>query len=108
MICFTQCDTNPNKAGNLETLTQRYWEAMLSGCLIIGRAPQELIDLIGYNPVIDVDWDTPEEQLSLILKNIDTYQELVDKNVIVAKKYGSWDCRMPLLKKYLIQVGYQI
>ena len=35
MVCFPQCDTNPMKAGNLETLTQRYWEAMLSGWSLI-------------------------------------------------------------------------
>ena len=27
MICFPQCDTNPRRAGDIETLTQRYWEA---------------------------------------------------------------------------------
>ena len=29
IVCFPQCDTHPQNAGNLETLTQRYWEAML-------------------------------------------------------------------------------
>ena len=108
MICFPQCDTNPQKAGNLETLTQRYWEAMLSGCLIVGRAPQELIDLIGYNPVIDVEWDNPEIQVEGILNNIENYQNLVDKNIESAQKYATWDSRIPLIKEYLAKVGYQL
>lgn len=108
MICFPQCDTNPQKAGSLETLTQRYWEAMLSGNLIIGRAPQELIDLIGYNPVIDVEWESPETQISKLLSHIESYQGLVDKNIEAAKKHASWDCRIPLIKEYLSKVGYQL
>lgn len=94
VICFPQCDTHPHKAGKIETLTQRYWECMLSGNLIVGRAPQELIDLIGYDPVINIDWNAPEEQLASILSNIGKYQELVDNNYNIALKYASWDNRI--------------
>ena len=58
-------------AGKIETLTQRYWECMLSRCLIVGRAPFELINLIGYNPVIEVEWGNESEQLLRILNNIE-------------------------------------
>lgn len=92
--------------GHIETLTQRYWEAMLSRCLMVGRAPQELIRLIGYNPVIEVDWDNAREQLSNILDHIDNFQELVDKNFEYAKKYASWDHRMVMIKKILNDNGY--
>lgn len=101
VVCFPQCDTHPQRVGNIETLTQRYWECMLSGNLIIGRAPSELIELIGYNPVIDVDWDAPEEQLKNILKNINEYQTLVDKNHAVALKWASWDNRINDIKNIL-------
>ena len=101
MVCFPQSDTNPQKAGSLETLTQRYWEAMLSGCIIVGRAPQELIDFIGYNSVVEVEWDNPEMQLSNILHDIDSYQKIVDKSLESARKHASWDCRMPTIKECL-------
>lgn len=103
VVCFPQCDTHPERAGEIETLTQRYWECMLSGCLIIGRAPMELIDLIGYNPVIEVDWDAPEEQLKSVLDHIEQYQELVDKNYKTALYYASWDNRIELLKNILAE-----
>lgn len=106
MVCFPQCDTNPSRGGHIETLTQRYWEAMLSRCLMVGRAPQELIRLIGYNPVIEVDWDNPREQLSNILDHIDNFQELVDKNFEYARRYASWDQRMVMIKKILNDNGY--
>lgn len=103
VVCFPQCDTHPERAGNIETLTQRYWECMLSGNLIVGRAPTELIDLVGYNPVVDVDWNAPEEQLKNILTNISDYQTLVDKNFKTALKYASWDNRINDIKKILLK-----
>ena len=108
LICFPQCDTNPQRAGKIETLTQRYWEGMHSGCIMLGRAPKELIDVIGYNPVVEIDWNNPEKQLLDILKNIESYQELIDKNYEVALKHASWDNRIPLIKDYLEKEGYSI
>lgn len=104
-ICFPQCDTHPQRVGNIETLTQRYWECMLSGNLIVGRAPQELIDLIGYDPVVNVDWSNPEGQLSYILKNIGDYQPLVDKNYAAALKHASWDNRIEEIVNILATYG---
>lgn len=101
VICFPQNETNPKRAGNLETLTQRYWEAMLSRTLIVGRAPKELIDFIGYNPVVDVCWSNPACQLTNILNNIASYQELVDKNYSVALQKAFWDNRLKMIGEYL-------
>lgn len=108
MVCFPQCDTNPGRAGNIETLTLRYWEAMLSGCFMMGRAPKELIELIGYNPVVEVNWQEPQQQLYEILTNIDHYQLMVNQNYEVAARYASWDSRIPLLKQCLLQEGYEV
>lgn len=101
VVSFPHIDTHPNNAGPVETLTQRYWEAMLSRCLIIGRAPKELVDFIGYNPVIEVDWEHPEKQLSEILKNICEYQKLTNKNYDTALKMASWDNRIITIKSIL-------
>ena len=107
MICFPRCDTNP-KAKGVETLTQRYWEAMLCRCLIVGRAPQELIDLCGYNPVIDVDWSMPTEQIIDILSNIDIHQDIVNRNYEYATKNADWKYRMPYLIEKLEQNNYKL
>lgn len=108
MVCFPQCDTNPGRAGEIETLTQRYWEAMLSRCVMVGRAPKELIELIGYNPVIEVDWSNARNQLLNILQNIGDYQHLVDKNLVIAKKFASWNSRMAIIIKALNENGYSL
>ena len=54
-IALPRSITQPEIAGNIETLTQRYWECMLSRIVMVGKAPKELIDLIGYNPVIPLN-----------------------------------------------------
>lgn len=95
-ICFPQCDTNPLRAGNIETLTQRYWECMLSGTLVVGRAPQELIDLCGYNPVIEIE-DGVSRTIRSVLSRIEEWQWLADKNRLVAEKIAGWDNRMNIV-----------
>ena len=108
IVSFPQVDTHPQKAGGLDTLTQRYWEAMLSRCLIVGRAPGELIELIGYDPVVNVNWQEPEKQLEYILGNISDYQELVDRNYAVALEKAPWSRRIETLIEIVKARGYVI
>ena len=106
-ICYPQCDTNPQRAGGVETLTQRYWEAMLSGTLILGRAPRELIDFCGYNPVIDLD-KTSEGALNKvqeILEHIEDFQELADRNERFARENAPWAKRMPIIVQALQELN---
>lgn len=99
-ICYPRCDTHPEMAGDIETLTQRYWECMLSGTLIAGRAPKELIDFCGYNPVVTLG-ERPAEQLEELLANIDSYQPLVCKNRAFAVQHAGWDKRIHIIKEAL-------
>lgn len=108
VAAYTKKWTNPGQAGDIDTLTQRYWECMLSGCILIGHAPKELVDLIGYNPVIEVDREKPNEQLMNILANITDYQELADKNRTSAIKYGDWKYSMQRVMKFLQEKGYTL
>ena len=107
VAAYTKKWTNPEQAGDIDTLTQRYWECMLSGCIMIGHAPKELVDLIGYNPVIEVDREKPDEQLRNILYNISDYQGLADRNRTSAIKYGDWTYSMQRVMNYLQEQGYK-
>lgn len=98
--------TDPASAGGIETLTQRYWECMLSRCVLLGHAPLELIDVLGYNPVIELDRTDPQKQLEGILLNIDNYQGLVDRNRKEALARGSWSSRIESITKSLSDLGY--
>lgn len=99
-ICYPRCDTHPEIAGNVETMTQRYWEFMLSGTLIAGRAPRELVEFCGYNPVVELN-DHPVETLKAILEDPARYQVLVDRNRMFAVAQASWDSRMAIIKEHL-------
>lgn len=100
--------TNPDEAGGIETLTQRYWECMLSRCVMIGHAPQELVGLTGYNPVIEVNRQNPNGQLMDVISIIEVYQELVDKNRATALKYGDWKYSVQKVMTFLLDCGYKI
>jgi hypothetical protein len=80
-ICFPQSITHPERAGNVETATLRYFEAMAAKCVLLGHCPKELEDLFGYNPVIQANLDNAASQLiDDILPRITHYQTLVDRN----------------------------
>lgn len=101
-IVLPRSMTQPEIAGNIETLTQRYWECMYSRIVMVGHAPHELIDFIGYNPVIELCDDIPAEKLIVeVLEHIEDYQKLVDKNWKTAARLGSWNVRMKWLMKEL-------
>lgn len=101
-IALPRSMTQPEMAGDIETLTQRYWECMFSRMVMVGHAPQELVDFIGYNPVIELREEISAEALIRdVLEHIDDYQELVDKNRETAERFGSWDVRMEWLMEEL-------
>ena len=101
-IALPRSMTQPEMAGDIETLTQRYWECMFSRMVMVGHAPQELVDFIGYNPVIELREDIPAEALIRdVLEHIGDYQELVDKNWETAERLGSWNVRMEWLMEEL-------
>lgn len=124
-FALPKCDTDAKIGAGQETLTQRYWENMLSRTLMVGHAPKELVDLIGYNPCIELDGfkshrgmteykieqldsEKVNKQLRLIVSNIQDYQELVNRNREVALKMGDWKIRMKYISERLRTLGYQI
>lgn len=107
-IALPRSITQPEIAGDIETLTQRYWECMFSRMVMVGHAPQELIDFIGYNPVIELRDDiSAEDLIREVLEHIEDYQGLVDKNLETAQRLGSWNVRMKWLVGILSEY-YQI
>ena len=107
-ICLPRSVNQPEIAEGIETLTQRYWECMLSRVVIIGKAPQELIDIIGYNPVVELDKEHFADQVTDILGHLGDYQNLVDKNREMALKHGDWKLRVEEMMKVLLNNGYEL
>jgi hypothetical protein len=94
LICFPRSITHPEVAGTVETVTYRYFQAMASKCIIVGHAPQELIDLYGFNPVIEAHPGREYEQLEWVLNNLDSLAESVERNYARLLEVGTWNCRV--------------
>lgn len=107
-LCFPKCMTHPKIAEGIETLTQRYWEAMLSRIVIVGHCPKELEELIGYNPVVEVDFGNPKKQIMEIVSHIEEYQNIVNRNRDTALRMGDWQNRMKELQERLTSYGYKV
>lgn len=107
-INVPRCDVDKKTAGNIDTLTQRYWECMLSRVVMVGRAPKELIDLIGYDPVVDWDSIDTTPMVRDILNNIEKYQELVDRNYEAALRFAPWSIRIKQIMNFLTNKGYNV
>ena len=60
---------------------------------MIGHAPKELIDVCGYNPVVELG-DRPFERIKDVLDNLSKYQELADRNRRTVEEYATWNRRM--------------
>jgi len=85
--------THPERSGNTETVTHRFFESIASRCLIVGHCPDELIELFGYNPVVELNPETCASEIQQIIDDIDQFQDLVDKNYSVLIEKGTWDAR---------------
>lgn len=103
-VCYPKCVTSPIESGGVETLTQRYWEAMCSGTLLMGHAPQELIEVCGYNPVIELG-DNPIAQIKGVLRDIHQYQALAEKNRKCAEAKGDWISRVVEIRRIIGDLG---
>ena len=92
-VCVPRILTHPEQ-GTLSTLTWRYFECMSSKCLIWGKAPSELVELFGYNPVIEIDMENPEKQLQELIANYSSYIPLIEKNYALVIAKHQWNNRI--------------
>lgn len=100
-VCIPSNITHPERAGEIETMTIRYLQSMASKCLVLGAAPKEMIKLFGYNPIVEIDWENPKEQIISILENYETYLPLIEKNYTNVLLHHSWENRWQQIKKII-------
>lgn len=96
-VCFPTNVTHAERSGNVETMTNRFLQSMASKCLVIGKAPEEMIQLFGYNPVVDVDMKNPAEQIIEILRNFEKHFGLIEKNYKTVVEKHTWEKRGELI-----------
>jgi hypothetical protein len=92
-ICVPSSVTHPERAGDIETMTIRYLQSIVSKCLVVGHAPAEMIELFGYNPVVEIDPVSPDEQIVEILEQYEDWMPLIEKNFETVRSAHTWDNR---------------
>lgn len=94
VVCVPGARTHPLRFGRDSIVTMRYLESMASGALPVGEMPQDLIDLAGYRPGIDLlEPDAPEILLGVV-RDISSYSGLVARNSESVRRWGSWSVRI--------------
>ena len=100
-ICVPGSITHPERSGHVETMTMRYLQSMASKCLIVGHAPEEMIRMFGYNPVIEIDWNDPEGQIIRLLRYFHLNIPLIEKNYKEVNHHHTWTQRFHDIKRIL-------
>lgn len=89
-ICVPSSVTHPERAGGIETMTVRYLQSMVSKCLVLGRAPEEMIEMFGYNPIVEIDMSAPGTQILELLGRYEDYLPLVERNYEAVSTDHTW------------------
>jgi len=92
-ICIPSNITHAERAGNIETMTIRYLQSMVSKCLIVGHAPTEMVDIFGYNPVLEIDPQNPVQQLNHVLSLYDDFIPMIERNYNEVLAHHTWTMR---------------
>jgi len=99
-ICVPKTITHPDTY-DLSTVTSRYFECMASKCLILGHAPQDLINSFGYNPVVEADHSMIYSQVKHILDHFTEFIPLIEKNYRNVKQNHQWKNRIADMERVI-------
>jgi len=101
-ICFPSNLTHPERAGDVSTLTLRYLQSLASKCLVVGSAPEEMVRLFGYNPLIEADFNDPAGQLLSLLENYAGFSDLIEQNYRTVVAEHTWELRWRQIASQLL------
>ncbi len=92
-LCFPKTSTHPIGAEWEPKITQRYFQAFISGCLVAGESFQALHEVYGYDPVVPLQRDSLEDGLVKILRDFPKYADLLRRNREATIKFHNWEKR---------------
>lgn len=101
-ICVPRTITHPENF-DLDTVTTRYFECMASKCLVLGRAPKDLIELFGYNPVVEVDCNDICRQVKYLITNYHKYSDMIERNYDEILRKHQWKHRINEMKRIIYE-----
>lgn len=107
-ICVPRGITHSH-AGGVTAMTMRYLQSIACGCVVMGETPSEMLDLFGYDPVVQADLEQPVQQLQTMFADWSPYQNLVDRNLAEVQSRHLWRHRAAFIVANLRdQHGFRI
>jgi hypothetical protein len=100
-LCFPSSVTHPERAEGISTMTLRYLQAMLSKCVVLGIAPDDIVEVFGYDPVVPIDMANPHGQILDILAHPERYESLVERNYHTTLHGHLWRHRLQSVRALL-------
>ena len=101
-VCFPCSLTDPERAGDIETMTVRYLQSMVSKCLIVGHAPAEMLTLFNYNPVVELDMRNPAHHLRHLLDHYLDFVPLIERNYRTVLENHTWSHRWEEMRQLML------
>lgn len=98
VICVPGSITHPERYGQFVALTQRYLETMAAGAIPVGVCPPDLRELMGYNPVVEIDRTRPLRAIDQILDNLGSFSDFREGNRRVLEQKADWSVRIEQLR----------
>jgi hypothetical protein len=98
VVCVPGSVTHPEKCGEFSALTPRYLETMAAGAIPVGLCPPDLREVMGYNPVVEVDRDSPVEVFNRILDDPGVFLDASERNRIAVEQRADWRVRIEELR----------
>jgi hypothetical protein len=98
VVCVPGSVTHPEKFGPAAVLTPRYLETMAAGAIPVGVCPPDLEEVMGYNPVIEIDRGRPLLAFENILDDPSAFSEVKERNRMVLEQKADWRVRIEELR----------
>lgn len=95
LICYPASITHPRgRAAGVETMTHRFLEGVATRTLVVGKIPEEMVEMFGFRPGIDLPAEDVASKLPALIDSIETYQNLVDDSLGRLLRVATWDVRV--------------
>ena len=78
----------------METMTHRFLEGVATRTLVVGKIPEEMVEMFGFRPGIDLPAEDVASKLPALIDSIETYQNLVDDSLGRLLRVATWDVRV--------------
>ncbi|MEM0913990.1 MAG: glycosyltransferase [Planctomycetota bacterium] len=99
-LAYPRSLTHTDFSGGSETMTLRYLEAVASRTVLMGATTQEMVDLFGFDPVIEATPGTVGDLVREVVEHPERYQDHVDRcharflevgtTVVRARQFADW------------------